>query len=589
MVPPKKDSIIAEIENKQWLHFILLTVLCTLVYFNSLFNGFVYDDIGTIVENKHIQNFWQNLPAFFSSSYFKIAAIEASYRPVATFSYYALYAIFELNPFGYHLFSLVLHISNVILVYLLMNRFQKIRRSSLVCALLFACHPALTEAVNCISYNEDLLAALFFLVAMLFYTMVDPAGIKANLKYFFISLISFLLALLSKEMAITLPAIILIYDLCLNNDEAGKISTESAFGIFKKRAFYYCGYLVISIFYLVLRFFILANPKESFSYTHASILERIIYLPHHLFSFIKIALFPLELNADYVFSYPENFFQIRNILSVMIITAVLLLSLFLYKKTKLLAFGIWWFFITLFPVYNVIQIFNPLADRYLYLPLVGFCIVVTQLVKDMARRLVKTKTNSFEIVRAGVIVLILIICASVSIARNRDWKDNLTLWTKTVQSSPTSSVAHGSLGRAYQENGLLNKAIAEYETAIQINRRDHKAYYNLGTIYEKQDRVDDAIDQYKKSIYANREFQDSHFNLANLYAKNGLLDKAIPHYQKVIQIDPEDFEARNNLGVIYARQGRLNLALAEWEKVLELDPANENARGNIEKAKSLQK
>ena len=121
---------------KPLLPVALLVIVCVIVYFNCLFNGFVFDDRGTIVENKYITDILANLPSFFNSSYFKIAELEASYRPVATFSYHILYALFEFNPFGYHLSSLILHILNVILIYSLLNLLQKNKLSDILPAAL---------------------------------------------------------------------------------------------------------------------------------------------------------------------------------------------------------------------------------------------------------------------------------------------------------------------------------------------------------------------------------------------------------------------------------------------------------------------
>ena len=153
----------------------LLILVCVVVYFNTLSNEFVFDDRATIVENKYLPDFKGSLPAFFSSAYFEIAEAEASYRPVATLSYYVFYAIGELNPFWYHLGSLILHILNVLLVYFLTLAIQKDQSSAFVAGLLFACHPAVTEAVNCISFNEDLLAAMFYLASFLLYIRTAPS------------------------------------------------------------------------------------------------------------------------------------------------------------------------------------------------------------------------------------------------------------------------------------------------------------------------------------------------------------------------------------------------------------------------------
>ena len=150
----------------------LLVLLCLVVYYNSLSNGFVYDDFGSIVENKYINQPGRFLTSIFNHSYFQIAGLEASYRPVATLSYFLIYAFAKLNPYYYHLASLILHTLNAILVYWLANLVLQHRLRALAAALLFACHPALSEAVNCIGFNEDLLATFFFLLALISYIRI---------------------------------------------------------------------------------------------------------------------------------------------------------------------------------------------------------------------------------------------------------------------------------------------------------------------------------------------------------------------------------------------------------------------------------
>ncbi len=117
----KTDRAIPKTGAKQLLPVALLVLLCLIVYYNSLSNGFVYDDFGSIVENKYIKQPGQFLSSLFNHSYFKIAGLEASYRPVATLSYFLIYTIAELNPFYYHLASLLLHTLNAVLVYWMAN------------------------------------------------------------------------------------------------------------------------------------------------------------------------------------------------------------------------------------------------------------------------------------------------------------------------------------------------------------------------------------------------------------------------------------------------------------------------------------
>ena len=570
-----------------WLQIMILVFVCAAVYFNSLPNGFVFDDYAVIVENKYLKLPTVNVAAFFNQSYFNIAGGEASYRPLATLSYYLIYAVAGLNPFYYHLLSVLLHALNVVLIYLLVNVIRKHRFTALIAGLLFACHPALTEAVDGIAYNEDLLAAAFFLLAFLFYLKSSTAKLRSNRFNYGCSLFFFWLGLLSKEMAITLPAIILLYDLSLSDGADKKsFSLQLILNTIKARGLYYGGYLAVSLLYLFIRFFVLYHPQETIKPFYGNLFERIIFLPAHIFSFIKLALFPVHLTADYVFSYPPNFFAASNLIGFLVVAGLAVGSVFIFKRSRGIFFGIWWFFITLFPVYNIIPIYNPLAERFLYIPLVGFCMLVAMAFNTLMNQRL-SDTVPVKVFASVAVIALLAFYATVTIARNFDWKDSFTLWSKTVITSPNSSTAHGSLGRAYQDLERWAEAIGAYKKAIELFPNNYKAFYNLGVLYDRQGASKEAVVNYKRTIAINPAFINAHFNLANIYFNQGLLAEAIPHYRQVTELDPADFEARNNLGVAYARQEKLDQAIAEWQKVLKIDPQNKSAAENIKKAKEM--
>ena len=583
----KAGDIITKMTANHLFPITLLALICIVLYFNSLSNKFVYDDYAVIVENKYIQHPVKSFPSFFNQSYFNIAAGEASYRPLATLSYYLIYAIVGLNPFGYHLFSVLLHLANVVLVYLLVNLILKHRFTALIAGLLFACHPVLTEAVNCISYNEDLLAACFYLLAFLFCLKSSTNSLKSDRKNYGLSLLFFLLGLLSKEMAITLPAIIVLYDLSIKNEaDPQPFSLQPILSAIKERGLFYSGYMAVGLFYLSIRFIILHNPEESIKTFFGSLLERVIFLPGHIFSFIKLSFFPVNLTADYVFSYPYHFFTASNLIGFSFVAGLAVLSVFIFKHSREIFFGIWWFFITLFPVYNLIPIYNPFAERYLYIPLIGFCMLVAMAFNTLITKRL-SKTVPIQVLSSVAIIVILSLYSTVTIARNRDWKDNLTLWSKTVITSPGSSIAHGSLGRAYQDQGRLQEAIRNYKKAIEIYPGNYKAYHNLGVVYAGQGALKEAVANYKRAVDINPAFVDAQFNLGNIYHNQGLLEEAVQQYRKVTELDPADFEARNNLGVAYAKQGKMDKAIVQWEKVLMIDPQNKSAAENINKAKGM--
>ncbi len=431
--------MIEKTKTTHWVPILLLVCISALIYANSLSNGFVYDDLGTIVENVHIKRFDNYLSSFYNSSYFKISGGEASYRPVPTLSYYLLYAIFALNPFGYHLTSVILHMLNVILVYLTAHVILNHKRSAAIAGLLFACHPVNTEAVNSISYNEDLIAAFFFFFALLLYMKLKTSAPRRNFLFFFLTLLFFLLGLLSKEMAITLPVIAVLYDVTLRKPFSQNLSLKRVLETVQDRKYYYMGFMGVSLFYLWLRFFAIYNLEEVETQIWGRLFDRILYLPVIFFKYIKLSLYPLNLNADYVFSYPTRFLDVLPVFSIIIVLGLVIFSFFAFKTSRATSYGIWWFIITLFPVYNLIQIYNPFAERYLYIPLFGFCLLISILIEYGLKRFSFSKS---AVLKVAIIFGIVVFYSIISINRNKDWKDCYSLWTKTLENEPSHCRAH---------------------------------------------------------------------------------------------------------------------------------------------------
>ena len=159
----------SKITKKLHLSILIFVIVCLsqFVYLNSLSNQFVYDDEFTIVTNYFVKT-WNNFPLLFNSDYFKLSG-ELSYRPVVTLSYFIDYTLWKLNPFGFHLTNTLLHTLNSVLLFFLLTRIFNCRTTSFIAALVFSCHPVLSEAVNAISYREDLLATTFFISSFILY------------------------------------------------------------------------------------------------------------------------------------------------------------------------------------------------------------------------------------------------------------------------------------------------------------------------------------------------------------------------------------------------------------------------------------
>jgi tetratricopeptide (TPR) repeat protein len=276
------------------------------------------------------------------------------------------------------------------------------------------------------------------------------------------------------------------------------------------------------------------------------------------------------------------------LLGVAVVMGLAGLSFLVYRTSKAIFFGIWWFLMTLFPVSNLIEIYSPFAERYLYIPIIGFCLVVPAVIDEVVRRWF-TRPAVATMVTLIPTLILLGFYSTATLARNPDWQNNFALWSKTVQSTPNSLVAHGGLGMAYLERGLLDEAQQEFETVIKLYPNHAESYYNLGVVYHQKGNLKKAMENFNRSVLLNPDLTKAHYNLATLYAQQGSMDLAIRHYVNVTELDAEIIEAHYNLGLAYAMQGKLKQAISEWEKVLQLDPHHRSAGNNIEKAKEMMK
>ena len=252
------------------LKILLIIALPLIAFLNTLDNTFVYDDVFTITDNYFIRE-WGNFPALFTDDYFKYSG-EVTYRPAVTFSYFIDYSLWHLNPAGFHLTNILLHAVNVVLVYLLVSAISRSRTTAFLTSTLFALHPILTEAINGISYREDLLATTFFLGSALLFIQSAISNQQSKIRNYLypLSLFSYLLALCSKEVAITLPLIIFLLD-WLRGDRSR---------IKKNTIKYYIGFIVVSGFYLFLRFVWFHNPVEKqLTYPDNSFLVSLLTMP----------------------------------------------------------------------------------------------------------------------------------------------------------------------------------------------------------------------------------------------------------------------------------------------------------------------
>lgn len=549
---------------------VAIIILTAAIYANTLKNGFVYDDRAlTIVSNPGIKDL-HNLPKLLTEEYFKISN-EKTYRPVVTLTYFLDYAMFGLRPWGYHLTNILLHAINGGLLYLFLTLLFKNTPDHpsspihypLIISLLFAAHPALTEAVNGISYREDLLAFLFYVATLVIYIALRGRSSLCIALWYLLSLITYFLSLLSKEMAVTLPLIVYCYEYIY-----GRKKEKGLFSILPNR--YNTGYIAITLIY------ILYKPVSGGSLFHG-LIERGASIPWLIISYVKLLLFPVVLSADYVVvpinSYSSPLFILPFLAVISLAAAIFMMR----KGEKGVLFGFLFFVITLAPVYNIVSMDNFIAERYLYLPAAGFAVlagaVISAIISDLKSKFLYLLITVFAV--AGLY-------SFAVIRRNSVWENEYLLWSDTVRKMPESARAHFGMGYAWFEQGRVEEAIREYKTVVMLSPTYTDAYNNLGYLYAYQGRFEEAVPQLEAALRLKPHHPDAHDNLGKIYTIQGRFDEAVRHFNEALNVKADDPAIRTRLGFAYYRQGRIEEARAEFEITLRQQPDHMEARRLLE-------
>ena len=588
---------------------LIIILISILLYLNTLPNTFVYDDAYVIAENYFIKS-WGNLPKLFTKDYLPLSG-ELSYRPVVTLSYFLDYALWGLNPLGYHLTNVILHTINVFLFYTFIKIISKNLTFSALSALLFLSHPLLTETVNAVCYREDTLASIFFLLAFVYFIKIRiPFSGSGNpiqqthtslIPSYTISCGSYCLALFSKEMAITLPFLLVLFDLLHPSQSESKASSAiPSLTKIRRWILFYSGYVLIMGFYLFIRFIAFKNTFKIIDVYPTNIFT----MTKVVASYLKLLFIPLNLNADYYIPDIRGI-SLSFILSSLFIASAFTIIIRLYKKNKLITFFGSWFFVTLLPVLGIVPIGNIMAERYLYLPIAGFCGIA-----------VSIGTNAVFRKKGAIIIGIILLSMQIGVIwRNGVWQNDTTLWFYTYQREPNSARAcsnlgntyfknnryedairmykksltlpysypfiHFNLGATYEKVGLADKAIEEYKASISRNNDNTLAFNNLGTVYDKQGLYDLAIEAYNNALANNPYFPLTHNNLGNTYEHIGNSEKAMAEYTAALKIDNNYADAHNNLGAMYLKKGILDKAIDELKKAARLKPDHQDAHYNL--------
>ena len=552
--------------------FCLVIILLTLLaYSNSFKNSFQYDDIHVIERNPFVKDPGR-IPQFFTNPQMVSGVYNetSGYRPLLMASLAFNYCLGGMNVFGYHLFNFLVHLLCAFLVYFITLYFfgfageptethtLRYPLIALFAALVFGLHPVQTESVTYITGRSSTLMALFFLSS--FFTYMQYR-LTRKIPYLLLSSLAYACALLVKETAITLLTILMLFN--------GMFPHGSHV---KNRCLSLIPHFLLTFLYLIIRvyfFGFLQNDSHPVRPLYENLLSQSWAWVHYLGTLIL----PLNLNNDYDFPVFHSILESQVIFNIFLLAAISLLIWRLSRSNRLIGFFALWFVITLLPTNSVIALDDLVADRWLYLSLVGYAVLLASAVYWIFQKRVEPGKRAGKIVFFFLCALVIEIYGFSTLLRNFAWTSPVTLWEDAVSKSPQKARTLNALGGALAEQGRLEEAIQRLSQAIALEPRGGQAYLNLGYVFTEQGKLEEAIAIYKEGMPLNpRLSSEFHNNLGAIYFKQQKIEAAEKEFRMAIELRPHNAPPYFNLGLLHESRENYDQAISNVEAAVQLDP-----------------
>jgi tetratricopeptide (TPR) repeat protein len=461
----------------------------------------------------------------------------------------------------------------LLLLFFLFRVTGSLLKSSFVAAL-FALHPLHVESVAWVAERKDVLSAFFWFLTLIFYA---EYVVKRKPALYMLSLLSFVLGLMSKPMLVTLPIVMLLMDFWpLDRDQYEKqeqrphqvLGRVQKF-IIEKVPFFFFSFLsaVVTIY---------AQNKGG-AIKSFDVIPIGFRLENALIAYVKYiikTLWPHDLAVLYPIpiAYPP-WQVIGSLILLLLISGATIWG----HRHRYLAVGWFWFLVTLVPVLGLIQVGGQsMADRYSYIPVIGLFIIAAWGVTDLTRNLPHQRV--ILAILAGAII---IASATLTWQQLGYWQDTISLYRHTLQVTTNNGYINYNLGTALAEKGDMDEAAQEFREALRTYPDFKEAHINLGVALASKGFLDEAIKEYRLALCISPNDADAHKNLRQALASKGDVDAEIHEYQEEIRINPNDIDAHYNLGVTLASKGYQDAAVQEFQAVLRINPNDAKAHVNL--------
>lgn len=531
---------------KEWLIPALILVVTFIVFSPAIRNDFVnWDDDLNVTENPNVLNLSaEGVKNMFSER------ITQGYTPLTTLSFALENEVFGLKPGVFHFNNILLHLLCTLLVYILFTRLGANRFITIAVTLLFGIHPMRVESVAWISERKDVLYGFFFLLSLVFYVYYHKHTKK---RFYFLALVTFILSLLSKVQAVSLPLALILIDFYIEKRFRWK-------QLLNKIPFF-----VLSLITGLAHLYLIQRSGSLEASTDYPFYQRIFLGAYSFFVYLFKAFVPYRMSA--IYPYPEKLSAIFYAAGILLVPLVFLV----YKSGKArkeLAFGLLLFLANVVFVLQILGVGQAyLADRFTYLAYIGLFFLMAWSVS-----LLFTGKMKPVVVIAGAGYLAFL--GMVTWNRTQVWRNSETLFTDVVKKYPNESIAHNNLGFYYRDLNLNEKAIESYTRSIKAKPLGYLAYSNRGEVYFDLGNIDKALSDINFAIKLNPRYSKAYSNRGAIRGSRKEFDLALADLDTALTLDNKNLKAYSNRLLVFYSTGNYEKAIGDANSILQVNPGD---------------
>jgi tetratricopeptide (TPR) repeat protein len=565
-------------ENRQRLLLAGILAITALAYLNALDGKFVYDDRLQVLKNPTL-NSLANIPKMFTQGVWQFLntsdknAVGPYYRPIFNIALIINHQLFGLEVFGWHLFSIIVHLAVVFLVYRVARRWNLSTEVSMASALLFGVHPVHSESVAWVAALPDPLAALFILSSLLLYERYyrgqarEPVVLGASIALA-------LAAMLSKEVAVVFPFFLAAREIL------DRLREESIAGAIVRAVRRTAPFFAMIVVYLGMRYYVLGFlQKDEPSSAGIPAIQVLITIPSIMIGYARMLFAPFPLAVMYGNKYVLSMSDVRFFGAALAVAAILAVAIWFVRDSPVGRRALAFLILFLVPVFNL-KAFRAeeslLHDRYLYLPSIGFCILAAMALEQISSRFANSRRVFLAATSIAAIVFL-----GLTFYQNFTWQNEVAMTNNALKVTPRWPFLYNYIGAYYADQHKYAEAEKAYLDATDINPKYYDAYSNLGDIYREQGRLTQAEQNYLKAVEYSAPYAETRYNLGVTYTSQGRYEDATRALMDALAIDPANAAARYNLGWNYDHLGKSDLAEQAYVETLRYKPSYPEPRINL--------